>query len=99
MAVTLVDAKAHLRLDADNDDAGLQRHVDAATALVEAYAPSAPNAIKDEATLRATAYMYEDRGDLYADAEVARVPRSGVLRLSGAKAVLSPWRKQRALVV
>lgn len=76
-----------------------------ATAVVERYAPGAPEALRDEGLLRVAAYLFADEpaakvlrrlglngGDL--DVEL-RAPGSA-LRLSGAMALLSPYRIRRA---
>ena len=60
----------------------------AAVAMVEKYAPGAPEAVKDQAILRAAGLMYFHRGP---GAE-GRVRRVNVLADSGAKTILSPWR-------
>ena len=77
-----------------------------ATAEVERFAPSAPQDARDEALLRVAGYLFADDraarvlrrlqvGDL--DIEL-RAPGSA-LRLSGAAALLSPYRVRRAVAV
>ncbi len=74
-------------------DAAEQSQLDgllaAAVAIVEKYAPGAPDAVKDQATLRAAAMMYYHRGP----GTEGRVRRVNVLADSGAKPLLAPWRK------
>ena len=79
-----------------------------ATAVVERYAPGAPEELRDEGLLRVAGYLFADEpaakvlrrlglsgGDL--DIEI-RSPGSA-LRLSGAAALLSPYRVRRAIAV
>ena len=61
-----------------------------ASALVTKYAPLAPDAIQNEAVIRCGAYLYDSDP---ADARAVRSP----LPLSGAAAILSPWRVQRLI--
>ena len=76
-----------------------------ATAAVEGYAPDAPEDVRDEALLRFAGYTFGDQ----ATAKVFRRLRVGetvdvemrspgsALRLSGAGALLSPYRVRRAI--
>ena len=62
------------------------------TALVAKFAPGAPEAIQDEATVRVASYLYDQpasgRGMAYAAA----------WHNSGAASLVSPWVKQRTAV-
>ena len=84
----------------------------AVTALVDRYAPLAPTAIKNEATLRAAGYLVvqpmaavsvdsesrESQGGSKWTNEVSFMPaRQSALRHSGSMALLSPWKIRRAL--
>lgn len=76
-----------------------------ATSEVERYARGAPQDTRDEALLRMAGYLFADdpaakvwrRFDL--DEIVSLEPRApgSALRLSGAAALLSPWRVRRAV--
>ena len=79
-----------------------------AAAIVEKYAPSAPDAVKDEAVIRMSGYMNEtgkraDFGALRADStdvESVKIektfnPASGAFRRSGAMHLLNPWRNRQ----
>lgn len=76
-----------------------------ASALVERYAPGAPQAVKNEAVIRcAGALLQSDYGGIVSE-EVADMKRSytpqpvggwNPFRRSGAMGLLSPWRKRRA---
>lgn len=78
-----------------------------ATAAVERYAGGAPPAVLDEALLRVAGYLFADEpaAKVLRRLEVPdalnielRTPGSA-LRLSGAAALLSPWRVRRAVAV
>lgn len=78
-----------------------------ATAEVERYAPGAPADVKDEALLRTAGYLFADEPAAKAwrrldvGEAVALEPRApgSALRLSGAAALLSPYRVRRAVAV
>ena len=59
----------------------------AANAQIAAYAPSAPEAIKDMAVLRYVAYLYQERG--------RERPAKNAFVTSGAQAVLAQWHSVR----
>ena len=63
------------------------RLLGAATALVEGYAPNAPESVQDEAVVRLAGWMY--------DAIPGRTWASAMGQ-SGAQSILSPWRSRRA---
>ena len=73
-----------------------------ASALVEQYAPSAPQAVKNESTIRTAGYLTEHpsaavRQDTVGEVAVAyAATHTGALRHSGAMSLLSPWKKRRA---
>ena len=68
----------------------MNRLLGAATAMVEEYAADAPEAVQNEAAVRAASYLYDNDG--------ARNRRfSDVLAFSGAISILSPFRIQRAM--
>ena len=97
MTVTLADlqdmAKSYGLPDAD-----MQRKLGTASALVERYAPGAPDAVKDEATIRVVGWLAERYYALSAEeigeTEFRQSP-SGVNALyhSGASGLLAPWRQ------
>ena len=75
-----------------------------ASALVEQYAPAAPQPIRDEAVIRCAAYLRdqpaaairaESVGPLTTDFAVSR---QAALRHSGSMSLLSPWRVRRAWI-
>ena len=74
----------------------------AASALVERYAPAAPQAIKDEAVIRTAGYLAEQPAPALYSEQVGDVQRRhatthvSALRHSGAMALLSPWKVRRA---
>lgn len=100
MSVTL-DA-AGLAEAAKIDSAAATRLLGVVTARVERYASDAPDAIHDEAAIRYAAYL----SHIPAPTIESKVGEVGVsrpanseaaaFRLSGAAALLSPWRVRRA---
>ena len=72
-------------------DSVIDGAVAAATALVESYAPDAPDAIKDEAAARCGSYLLEHRGS-----SIDGRSQGGLLRKSGAQSLLGPWHVRRA---
>ncbi len=71
------------------------------TALVDRFAPDAPEPIKDEALIRCAGYLAEQpraalRSDSVGDITTSFTPSStSALRHSGAMALLSPWKIRR----
>ncbi len=72
------------------------------TALVDRFAPDAPQPIKDEALIRTAGYLAEQpraaiRSESIGDVATAFTPsNTSALRHSGAMALLSPWKVRRA---
>lgn len=73
-----------------------------ATALVNAYAPTAPDAISNEAVVRAAGWLHgapktgavaQQQGDIRTE---FLFEATGVLTHSGAKSLLSPFKRRRA---
>ena len=86
----------------EDDDATTQRLGETAAALVERYAPGAPDAIKCEATIRCAGWLrgapaYGARSESEGDITTAYTPSAtGALRASGAMGLLTPWKVRRA---
>ena len=80
---------------------------EAASALVERFAPDAPSAIKNEATIRAAGWIYarEPRPVQAITIDTIRIDfrerffAPNAMLNSGARAMLLPWRVRRALPV
>ncbi len=96
MAITVQDLATALRLITSDDDAlddvqtaQLERLAGVAAALVESYAPEAPQAIQDESAIRCAGYLYDIAPD------DRNIPQNAFVH-SGAQALLSFWRVQRA---
>ena len=78
-----------------------------ASAEVLRYAPAAPSDVQDEALLRMAGYLFSDdagakvfrRFDLSETVTLEPRAPGSALRLSGAGALLSPWRVRRAVAV
>ena len=98
------------------DRARARRHVEllhkVCTALIENYAPGAPDSVKSEALCRVAGYLHGYDGSAAALQQIQITGSSGAavdlkfrsacgsaLRCSGASALLSPWRVRRAVRV
>ena len=101
MAVTLTDAGLAEALAINAALAARLRPV--AVALVERFAPDAPEAVQDEAAIRCAGWLAESpagairsetTGDVRTSFDGAR--SMGALRHSGAMGLLSPWKVRRA---
>lgn len=107
--VALQNARTCLKeaIGSDADDATIDRLGGTAAALVERFAASAPQAVKDESVIRVSGWLSDvphagltklDVGggiSLMFDRDRTR----SALRLSGAKALLAPWRSPGAALV
>ena len=88
-------------LGEDDDDVTARLGATAA-ALVERFAPDAPTAIKCEAVIRAAGWLreapsYGARSESEGEISTSYTASStGALRVSGAMALLSPWKVRRA---
>ena len=100
MAVTLTLADLAAAL-AVNDELAARLHP-VAVALVERYAPDAPEAVANEAAIRCAGWLLETpagavrsetTGDVRTTFDGAR--SLGALRNSGAMSLLSPWKVRR----
>ena len=96
MAVTITRQalQAALRIDGAEADSSAEsievaRIMATVTALVEKHAPNAPDAIQNEAVVRAGGWLF----DMPA---AQRTAAGDVLRNSGALALMLPWRVHRA---
>ena len=89
----------------EDDDHVTARLGAAAGALVERFAPDAPQPIRDEAVIRTAGWLrqapsYGARSESMGDVSTAFSPSmTGALRASGAMAMLSPWKVRRAGVI
>ena len=87
-------------LDVDTDTA--ERLLTVTVLLVDRYAPNAPIAIRSEAILRASGWLYESPSSGLRRESAGPLDQSfspaatGALRASGAMALLSPWKVRRA---
>ena len=88
---------AGLSLSEWADDA-IDRAAGAASAIIEDYAPDAPQALKDEALVRAVAYLASSRNGALSSASLGpqsrtyEVHHAGLFRKSGAQGLLATWR-------
>ena len=102
--VALAAATARLKaaIGPELTDERVQALGSAASAMVEAYAPSAPQALRDIAVERAAGYMHEQpsasrRSGSVGDIATAYAPSlAGAMLYSGAKSLLYPHRKKTA---
>ena len=89
----------------EDDDNITARLGATAAALVERYAPAAPETIKCEAVIRTAGWLrqapsYGARSESEGDIRTGYTPSAtGALRASGAMALLSPWKIRRAGVL
>ena len=81
-------------------DREIERRLAVATALCDGFASGAPEDVSNEAALRLAGWLGVQQGGLEVAAEVrfikAPVTARNALRLSGAAALLAPWRVHRA---
>ena len=99
MALTVVELAAAMRIGdgvtalSEPENGVVSRLLGVGTALAEKHAPDAPEDIKNEATIRVAAYLYDSpfagSGERYASA----------WRNSGAYSLLQPWIERQAEVV
>ena len=101
MAVTLTDMQLGRVLSVN--DAMAVRLLPVAVALVERFAPDAPDAIQNEAVIRCAGWLIEapagpfrseSTGDVRSGFDTSRA--LSALRHSGAMGLLSPWKARRA---
>lgn len=89
----------------DLTDERVQALGSTAAALVERFAPNAPQPIRNEATIRTAGWLAEQpaaaiRSESVGDVETAYAPtHTSALRHSGGMALLSPWKIRRAGVI
>ena len=85
--------------------ADTERVMGVASALVERYAPEAPQPVKNEAVIRCAGFLYgsdyggiasEGAADQKVDYASHPIGGSNAFRRSGAMGLLSPWRVRRA---
>ena len=100
MAVTITLADLAVAVGTDSTTA--TRLLAVASALVDRYAPDAPDAISNEAVIRAGGWPWEQpsaaiRSESEGDISASYAPtHMSALRHSGAMALLSPWKIRRA---
>ena len=104
--VTVAELRQHLGLEDDTvGNATATRLLNVCKGFVERYAPDAPDDVHNEALLPTAAYLHPGDPSLRVLRSVKvldalevepRAPGSAV-RLSGAAALMSPWRVRRAV--
>ena len=103
MAVTLQSNSLANALGADMTTAG--RLLEVAKALVERYAPAAPEAVQNEAAIRCAGWLFEQpsgaitresQGEISTSYAIASM---SALRHSGAMGLLSVWKVRRGGVI
>ena len=99
MAVTITVGELAEAIGTDSTTA--TRLLAVATALVDCYAPDAPDPISNEATIRAAGWLAEQpaaaiRSETEGDITTGYAPtHTSALRHSGGQALLSPWKIRR----
>ena len=95
MAISIFNLLAAIRAADNYENATSARRIyDAVTALIEAAAPEAPDAIKDQAAVQAVGYIWEAPASA-----PARQNFANAMQNSGANALLAPWREHGAGVI
>ena len=100
MAVTITATELASAIRATPDVAA--RLLAVATEQVERYAPAAPEAASNEATIRCAGYLAQQPSDARRSTTVGGIESSwaathtSALRHSGAMSLLSPWKVRRA---
>ena len=101
MAVATITS-AELATAIDETDAIAARLLAVASAVVAQYAPDVPVALANEGVIRVAAHLANQSSGAEREVKITehlsvayRAPGSA-LRLSGASALLSPWRKRTA---
>ena len=106
MAITITSTELETLIGVD--PAVAVRLLGVASALVNQYCASCPDAIANEATIRTSAYLKDgaphatlQRLESGASVELEYQKPSGrsALRFSGAMSLLSPYKRRRAMVV
>ena len=94
----IVYAYSGRKLSAASQLETAERLLPVAFAIVEKYAPDAPEAIKNESYIRICGYMSESKYGAFVSNQVKVPPQShaAFFRNSGAQALISPWKKRRA---
>lgn len=88
--------------DLDAIDLEIDLIAGAVSARIERYAPNAPAPMKDEALIRAVAWLQDSRGAMHpggiANLSIRPIPenQSRWFRLSGTMGLLSQWRMRNA---
>lgn len=86
----------------ETDEAKIRRWGAASSALVERYAPGAPQVIRNEAVVRCSGWLAQQpaaavRGERLGELGIDYMPSMvGALRHSGAMGLLTAWRIRRA---
>ena len=81
------------------------RFIATSAALIEKYAPGAPQDVKDEATIRTSSYLFfQPAASISSDSAGPFAVRYNTaslspLRASGSMALLTPWKVRRAMVI
>lgn len=95
-------SKKQTQDDLDETDHEINRIAGAVSARIERYSPGAPSPTKDEALIRAVAWLEDSRGAMHPGGipslDIRPIPenQSRWFRLSGAMGLLSQWRIRNA---
>ena len=92
MAVSIADLLEAIRVeDSQANQKAVMRIKKTVEAVIEQYAPNAPDTVKDQACIMAAGYIWEAPA-----AAPARMNFSNALQNSGAASLLAPWREHQA---
>ena len=102
VALTAATATLKAALGGDLEDARVQALGSVASALVEDYAPSAPQAVRDEAVIRTSGWLKEQPSAAVRSHSEGPMTlgyttsHMSALRHSGSMALLTAWKVRRA---
>ena len=101
MAVTITAPELVAAVKIEGHEAGAPHLLAVGTALVERYAPDAPEALQNEAVIRVVGWLVGTNPASVVSESVGSLETSyavgqkSALRHSGAMALLSPWKVRR----
>ena len=75
------------------------RELPVCQAMVEQYAPDAPDDVKESACVRLAGGLAEGRFGTFQSNEIKPVNMSAIFRISGCQGLLRPWKIHRATAV
>ena len=98
VVAAIVYAYSGRKLSPDSQLAEAERLLPMARAIVQKYAPDAPEAVANESIIRICGYFSEARygGFVSNETKIPPASHAAAFRNSGAMALVSPWKRRRA---